>query len=90
MLFMVIEQFHDGKAAAVYERARTSGRQLPDGLTYVDSWVTGDFSRCFQIMECDDERLFEPWIAAWSDLVSFEIVPIMGSATAAAHFSSGN
>jgi len=34
---------------------------LPDGLKYVDSWVEVHGNRCFQLMECDDVRLFEQW-----------------------------
>jgi hypothetical protein len=71
---MVIERFRNKDAAAVYRRFREKGRMLPDGLTYVDSWVTADFDRCFQLMECDDMRLFQQWIANWIDLADFEIV----------------
>jgi hypothetical protein len=52
---------------------------LPDGLKYVDSWVDVDRSRCFQLMECDDVRLFEPWVANWNDLVDCEIVAVQPS-----------
>jgi hypothetical protein len=34
-------------------------------------------------METDDPSLFEPWIAAWSDLAEFDVVPVVGSAEAA-------
>lgn len=57
MLFMVIEDFRNGDAAAVYERFRKQGRMAPDGLEYVASWVTSDLKRCFQVMECNDEDL---------------------------------
>ena len=82
MLYMVIEHFKNRDGAAVYERARTSGRMMPDGLTYIDSWVEPDFNRCFQLMECDDEALFRQWTANWSDLVTFEIVPVITSKAA--------
>jgi hypothetical protein len=84
MLFMVIEHFRDGDARPAYARFRESGRLTPDGLTYVDSWVDAAFSRCFQIMECDDLALLQDWVAAWSDLVAFEIFPIVPSKQAAA------
>jgi hypothetical protein len=84
MLFMVIERFRNRDAGAVYRRFREKGRMLPDGLKYVDSWVEMNFDRCFQLMECDDERLFQEWTAHWSDLAEFEIVPINKSKDAAA------
>ena len=44
---------------------------LPDGLRYLDSWVDERLERCFQLMETDDARLFDEWIARWSDLADF-------------------
>ncbi|WP_282604586.1 DUF3303 domain-containing protein [Pelagibius sp. Alg239-R121] len=76
MQFMVIETFRNQDAKAVYHRFAQKGRLMPDGLTFVDSWVTADLSRCFQVMECDDVTLLQSWVAEWSDLVEFEIVPI--------------
>jgi Protein of unknown function (DUF3303) len=39
MLFMVIERFRDNDVIPIYQRLRDSGRSLPDGLEYIDSWV---------------------------------------------------
>lgn len=79
---MVIERFVRGPQP-VYERLAESGRMMPPGLEYVDSWIDERLNRCFQLMETDDARLFEPWIAAWSDLMQFEVVPVIASAEAA-------
>ena len=84
MLFMVIERFWEGDGAAVYRRFQEKGRMLPDGLRYVDSWVEVTGDRCFQVMECDDVRLFDQWVACWNDLVEFEIVLVRTSGEAAA------
>ena len=74
---MVIEYFRDQNAKAVYRRFRQQGRLTPDGLGFVGSWVSADLSRCFQIMECDDITLLQRWAAEWSDLIEFEIVPVV-------------
>jgi hypothetical protein len=79
---MIVEEFVQG-ARPVYERARDQGRMLPAGLEYVDSWVDERLKRCFQLMETDDPALIDAWIAEWSDLVRFEIVPLVGSEEAA-------
>ena len=79
---MVIERFVRG-APPVYARAAEKGRMLPDGLAYVDSWIDESLERCFQLMETDDPSLFDEWIANWSDLGEFEVVPVIGSAEAA-------
>jgi hypothetical protein len=80
MLYLVIEKFKDH--AAAYQRYQAQGRMLPEGLEYLNSWVEDNFARCFQLMECDDPRLFKIWTARWDDLVDFEIVPVMTSAEA--------
>lgn len=83
MLFMVIENFRNGDAAPVYRRFREQGRMLPAGLTYLDSWTTATFDRCFQLMECEDQLLLKQWIERWEDLVEFEVIPVITSAEAA-------
>ena len=79
---MVIETFKQG-ARPVYERAAERGRMLPPGLEYRESWIDERrFDRCFQLMETKDPSLFDAWIANWSDLVAFEIIPVISSAEA--------
>ena len=80
MLFMVIERFRNQNAKPVYSRFREKGRLMPNGVAFIDSWVTADLSRCFQVMECDDARLLQQWVTFWSDLIEFEIVPVVTSA----------
>lgn len=84
MLYLVIERFRAGDPLPVYRRLRDHGRLAPDGLQYVASWVTDDFRRCFQIMECEDPQLLAQWMANWQDIVEFEVIPVRTSAEAAA------
>jgi hypothetical protein len=80
MLFMVIERFEGNDMVPVYQRLEERGRQLPDGLTYVDSWIEANFGRCFQLMECTDARLLQEWVMGWRGTgTSFEIVPVVPS-----------
>ena len=83
MLYMVVETYKDGAAPEIYRRARAQGRLMPEGLRYVSSWVDLELKRCFQLMETEDASLFAVWIAAWADLVEFEVVPVQTSAEAA-------
>ncbi len=79
MLFMVIERFKDRNPVPIYQRLREAGRSMPEGLRYIDSWVEANFDRCFQLMECDDARLFQRWVLQWRDLVEFEVAPVSPS-----------
>ncbi|HTO06808.1 MAG TPA: DUF3303 family protein [Myxococcota bacterium] len=83
MLYMVLERFK-GDPGPVYRRFRDRGRLAPDGLRYVNSWVTSDLQACYQVMECEDRRLLEAWMDQWQDLVDFEVLPVVTSAEAAA------
>jgi hypothetical protein len=78
-LYMIVEKFRNGDAAPVYRRFKEHGRLAPQGLTYVSSWVTDDLSTCFQVMETADRALLDAWMSKWSDLVEFEVHPVMTS-----------
>jgi hypothetical protein len=87
---MVTERYLHGPEP-VYRRAAERGRMLPEGLTYVDSWVVADqrLDRCFQLMETADAALLEVWAQKWRDLVNIEIVPVVTSAEAASRVDVG-
>ena len=82
MLWMIVERFRNGDPLPVYRRFRERGRMAPDGLRYVASWVTEDFTTCYQVMEGDDRALLEAWMANWRDLTDFEVITVMTSAQA--------
>ena len=84
MLFMIIEHFEGGDPVPVYRRFAERGRMAPPGLEYRGSWVTDDLTRCYQVMECSDRALLDEWMAAWDDLVRFEVVGVLSSADAVA------
>lgn len=82
MLFMVIERFKAGRSEAVGERFRQQGRMLPSGVTYLASWVEDSGASCFQLMETTDEvgrAGIDLWVSRWSDLVDFEVFPVLTS-----------
>ena len=82
-LYMVVENFRNGDAVHVYRRFRDRGRLAPEGLTYVSSWVDQQLRCCYQLMETEDRALLDQWIANWSDIVDFEVHPVISSNEAA-------
>jgi len=74
--YMIIERFEPDNLTAIYDRLNQKGRGLPDGLYFIDSWLTADNSCVYQLMETANESLFDLWFEYWSDLVSFEIIPL--------------
>jgi Protein of unknown function (DUF3303) len=79
VLYMIIERFKNGDPVPVYRRFRDRGRLAPNGLQYISSWVDEKLERCFQIMETDDRKLLDQWITNWSDIVEFEVFPVVSS-----------
>ena len=82
-LYMVLEHFRNGDASPVYRRIRERGRLAPAGLNYISSWVTEDLSTCYQVMETADRALLDEWMHHWSDLVDFQVHPVLTSQQAA-------
>lgn len=80
MRYLVIEHFRNRDPVPVYRRFRAEGRLAPEGLDYITSWITDDMTRCYQVMETADRELLDEWMARWSDLIDFEVVPVLTSA----------
>ena len=83
MLYMIVEHFKNADPVPVYRRFGECGRLAPDGLQYISSWVDERLERCFQVMETADRRLLDQWIANWSDIVEFDVFPVISSKEAA-------
>ena len=80
---MIVEHFKGDDPIPVYRRFREHGRLAPDGLQYVSSWVDEKLERCFQLMETSNRILLDQWIANWSDIVEFDVFPVISSKEAA-------
>jgi hypothetical protein len=79
MLYMVVEYFKNNDPIPVYQRFQEQGRLAPDRLIYVSSWVDEQMQRRYQLMETEERELIDLWIANWSDLVEFEVYPVITS-----------
>ena len=88
MLYMIVEHFKNNDPIPVYRRFRDRGRLAPEGLRYLSSWVDEKLERCFQIMETADRNLLDEWIAKWSDIVEFDVLPVLSSKDAAEKIAS--
>ena len=84
MLYMIIEKFHPGKVKTLYNRFDEKGRMLPEGVSYINSWINEEVTLCYQVMESDSEEKIHEWIAHWDDIVDFEVIPVITSAQAKA------
>jgi hypothetical protein len=80
---MIVEHFKNGDPLPIYQRFRDQGRLAPAGLHYVSSWVDETLAQCFQLMETDDISYLNEWMANCSDIVGFEVYPVISSREAA-------
>jgi hypothetical protein len=85
-LYMIVEHFK-GDAPSVYRRFRDRGGLVPEGVMQISVWVDATLKRCYQVMETDNPALLDDWMAGWSDLVDFEIHPVITSNEAAAQMA---
>jgi len=53
MQYMLIERFRPGKVKDMYQRFSEKGRMLPDGVTFVGSWINESVTVCYQVMEAE-------------------------------------
>lgn len=88
MIYMIVETFRNRDMLPVYRRFRDHGRLAPEGVRYISSWVDDKLERCFQLMESEERALIDEWIARWSDLVDFEVYPVMPSSEAVERVAS--
>jgi hypothetical protein len=82
-LYIVVENFKNEDAVPVYRRFRERVWLASAGLSYVSSWVSDKLDRCYQLMETADRALLDQWIANWSDIIDFEVHPVITSTEAA-------
>ena len=83
LLYLIIEKFKNQDPVPVYRRFKDRGRLAPVGVRYVSSWVDEKLERCFQLMEAESRQLLDEWLGNWSDLVEFEVYPVISSQEAA-------
>ena len=77
MLYMVIEKYKNKEA--VYKRFREKCRMMPEGVSYVNSWVSVDGNTCYQINEAQNEELLYEWSSNWNDVTDFAFIPVISS-----------
>jgi hypothetical protein len=76
---MIIERFKNQDPVPVYRRFRDHGRLTLGGLEYISGWVDEQLECCFQVMETADRPLLDEWISKWSDIIDFEVYPVISS-----------
>ena len=60
-------------------RYRLKSTRSEEATKQEASWLDEAGTQCFQVMHAPDRESLDVWIARWSDLVDFEVVPVLTS-----------
>lgn len=62
---------------AITERFQQTGGMPPDGVTMLGRWFDVAGGRGYALSESDNPVAMAKWVRGWSDLMSFEITPVV-------------
>jgi len=79
---MIIERFHPGKAKEIYQELGKTGRKIPEGVLYINSWVDEDLTTCYQVMESESDEKMQEWVNMNKGPVDYEVIKVITSAQA--------
>jgi hypothetical protein len=77
MLFMAMTSYEVEKRDEVTKRLLEIGDKFPKGIKVIGQWSAIGGGRGFTLVEVDDPKVALTATMAWSDLLKFEIVPVI-------------
>ncbi|NKB48478.1 MAG: DUF3303 domain-containing protein [Alphaproteobacteria bacterium] len=87
MYFMTVWTFSPENSQATIERFMETGAVPPEGVTMLSRWHDAAGHRGFAISETDDPIALAKWCRGWTDLLEFEIIPVLNDEQLAAALS---
>lgn len=77
MHFMIVWRFRPEHSQSAIARFNETGGAPPPGVTMLARWHDVAGSRGFAIAESDDLVAVSRWCHDWTDLLSFEVIPVL-------------
>lgn len=77
MIFLSIYRWSPGNRDAIVARFKETGGAPPPGVKLLQRWTDVAGGRGFTLTESDDAAASAAYCYAWTDLISFEIVPVI-------------
>ena len=84
MLFMVTFPLTHHAYKERVSRFLETGAPPPDGVNVHGRWFTASHNKGFMLVEADDPKPLFRYVSEWSDIMDFEIEPVVTDAEAAA------
>lgn len=76
MLFMVEYVFHPEARNAAQDRFKKTGGMPGPGVKMLGRWHAAGGNRGYVLAETDDSVALGKWMQEWTDLLTFQIVPV--------------
>lgn len=77
MLFHVTYKVAPGQRNSAQERFKNTGALPPDGVTLKGRWHSINGDHGFNLAETSDIEAFGKWIQEWSDILIFDVTPVV-------------
>ena len=77
MNFMVVWTFKPDHSKYAIARFQETGGMPPPGVNMIARWHDVAGGRGFAITETDDPIAVSKWCHDWTDLLSFEVIPVL-------------
>ena len=83
MLFHISYEISNDNRNEAQDRFTSTGALPPEGVTMLGRWhsVAGLYG--FMVAETDNAEALFTWTQSWTDLLTFEITPVVGDEEAA-------
>ena len=77
MLFHASYTYSTEDRDAVHERFKQTGGAPPNGVAMVGRWHSAEGNCGFLVAETDDATALSRWLQEWTDLITFEVTPVL-------------
>jgi hypothetical protein len=77
MIFHIMYQLSPERRSEAQGRFKKTGALPPAGVTMMGRWHCVEGLRGFIVAESSDAEAIAKWIQGWTDLLSFEIAPVI-------------
>ena len=75
--YMVTWQVPPHARNEAIRRFGTDARNAPDGLKVLGRWHTASIDAGYVVVETDDPKHIANWLLQWSDLLPYEVRPVV-------------
>lgn len=77
MLFMAIVTWKPEHKIEMVKRSQEKGSMRPEGIKFINEWVDVSGGKSFSLFEANNSNDILSWVTVWTDIMEFEITPVM-------------